>query len=96
MQLLIDFLPIVAFVIAYWLADIKTAIAVIMLAMTLQVLITWAVKRTVSKMLLASAALVVVLWSAVMPAPNRWCNDCLNPWPRVRSTSCPGTGKDST
>ena len=33
MQLLIDFLPIVAFVIAYWLTDIKTAIAVIMVAM---------------------------------------------------------------
>ena len=70
MQLLIDFLPIVAFVIAYWLADIKTAIAVIMLAMTLQVLITWAVKRTVSKMLLASAALVVVLGAVSLAIDN--------------------------
>ena len=82
MQLLIDFLPIVAFVIAYWLADSKTAIAVIMLAMTLQVLITWAVKRTVSKMLLASAALVVVLGAVSLAIDNdlvfKWKPTVLN------------------
>jgi intracellular septation protein len=82
MQLLIDFLPIVAFVIAYWLADIKTAIAVIMVAMILQVLITWAVKRTVSKMLLASAALVVVLGAVSLAIDNdlvfKWKPTVLN------------------
>jgi len=61
MQALIDFLPVVAFVVAYWLADFKTAIAVIMAAMVLQVAITWLLTRSVSKMTLASAALVVVL-----------------------------------
>lgn len=62
MQALIDFLPLVAFALAYWLtSDMPTAILVIMAAISLQVIITWIVKRTVSSMLLASAALVVVL-----------------------------------
>jgi intracellular septation protein len=62
MQTLIDFLPLVAFAVAYWLTrDMPTAIAVIMGAISLQVVVTWIVKRAVSTMLLASAALVVVL-----------------------------------
>ena len=62
MQALIDFLPLVAFAVAYWLTrDMPTAILVIMVAISLQVVITWIVKRAVSSMLLASAALVVVL-----------------------------------
>jgi len=61
MQILVDFLPVVAFVVAYWLTDIKTAIVVIMVAMAAQVAVTYAVKRTVNKMLLASAGLVIVL-----------------------------------
>ena len=82
MQLFIDFLPIVAFVIAYWLTDIKTAIAVIMVAMTLQVVITYALKRTVSRMLLASAALVVVLGGISLAINNdlvfKWKPTVLN------------------
>ena len=78
MQIFIDFLPIVAFVIAYWLTDIKTAIA----AMTLQVVITYAVKRTVSRMLLASAALVVVLGGISLAIDNdlvfKWKPTVLN------------------
>lgn len=61
MQIFVDFLPVVAFVVAYWLTDIKTAIVVIMAAMAAQVAITYALKRTVNRMLLASAALVIVL-----------------------------------
>jgi intracellular septation protein len=60
MQLFIDFLPILAFVVAYWLTNIKTAITVIMVATVLQVAITWLVKRTVSKMLLASTSVLIV------------------------------------
>lgn len=82
MQLLIDFLPIVAFVIAYWLTDIKTAIAVIMVAMILQVVITYALKRTVSRMLLASAGLVVVLGAVSLAIDNdlvfKWKPTVLN------------------
>ena len=61
MRFVVDFLPLLAFATAYWLADMHTAILVIMAAISLQVLVTWIVKRTVSRMLLASAILVVVL-----------------------------------
>lgn len=62
MQALIDFLPVIAFVLTYWFTgEMPLAIAVIMGAVTLQVLFTWLLKREVNKMLLASAALVVVL-----------------------------------
>lgn len=61
MQTLLDFLPVIAFVVAYWLTDFQTAIAVIMVAMLIQVAVTWWIKREVNRMLLASATLVVVL-----------------------------------
>jgi intracellular septation protein len=61
MQALIDFLPVVAFVVAYWLTGFQTAVLVIMVAMVLQVAVTWVLTRTVSRMTLFSAALVVGL-----------------------------------
>lgn len=62
MQALVDLLPLVAFAAAYWLTGkMQTAILVIMVAISLQVAVVWLVKRTVSRMLLASAVLVVVL-----------------------------------
>jgi len=61
MQPLIDLLPVVAFFVAYYLFDFQTAIGVIMVVMTLQVVMTRLVTGTVSKMLLISAGLVVGL-----------------------------------
>lgn len=62
MQALVDFLPVIAFVATYWITgDMSLAIAVIMGAVVLQVAGTWLIKRAVSKMLMASAVLVVVL-----------------------------------
>lgn len=61
MQALIDLLPVVAFFVAYYLADFQTAIVVIMVVMTVQVIVTRFVTGKVSKMLLASAGLVVGL-----------------------------------
>ncbi len=62
MQALIDFLPVVAFVVTYWVTkDFNTAILVIMIAMGLQVIVTYALTRQVQKMLLISASLVIVL-----------------------------------
>jgi intracellular septation protein len=62
MQALLDFLPVIAFVATYWITgDMSTAIAVIMGAVSLQVLATWILKRKLSRMLMASAALVLVL-----------------------------------
>lgn len=62
MQALLDFLPVIAFVVTYWITgDMQTAIVVIMAAVALQVLSTWLIKRELSRMLLTSAALVIVL-----------------------------------
>ena len=62
MQAILDFLPVIAFVIAYWLTgEMSTAIVVIMAAVTLQVLMTWILKRELNRMLIASACLVFVL-----------------------------------
>lgn len=82
MQALIDFLPVVAFVVAYWLADFQTAVVVIMVAMVLQVGITWLVTRTVNRMTLASAALVVGLGGVSLLLKNdlvfKWKPTILN------------------
>jgi intracellular septation protein len=62
MQALVDLLPLIAFAGTYWLTrDMQTAILVIMGAISLQVAVIWLIKRTVSRMLLASAVLVVGL-----------------------------------
>lgn len=83
MQALVDLLPLVAFAVAYWLTrNMQTAIAVIMAAITLQVVIVWLVKRTVSRMLLTSAALVVVLGGVSLLLDNdlvfKWKPTVLN------------------
>ncbi len=82
MNALVDLLPVVAFVLAYWLYDFHTAVAVIMAAMVLQVAITWLVKRTVSRMTLASAALVVVFGGVSLALDNdlifKWKPTVLN------------------
>ena len=62
MQALLDFLPVIAFAVTYWVTkDFNTAILVIMAAVGIQVIVTFALTRTVPKMLLISAALVIVL-----------------------------------
>ncbi len=82
MQAFIDFLPVVAFVVAYWLSDFQTAMLVIMIAMVVQVIVTWLLARTVSRMLLFSAALVVVLGSVSLLLQNdmvfKWKPTILN------------------
>lgn len=61
MQALIDLLPVVLFYIAYKFSDFRTAIVVIMAAMAAQVALTWLITRTVHRMTLVSAALVIGL-----------------------------------
>jgi intracellular septation protein len=62
MQALLDFLPVIAFVTAYWVTgDMSVAITVIMGAVALQVLATWLIKRELSRMLIVSAVLVFLL-----------------------------------
>ena len=60
MQLLFDFLPVAAFFVAYKLADIYVATAVIIVASILQVSIYWLWKRRVNPMHLVASGLVLV------------------------------------
>jgi intracellular septation protein len=60
MQLLFDFLPVIAFFVAYKLADIYVATGVIIVACVLQISIHWLWKRRVNPMHLVSAGLVLV------------------------------------
>ena len=60
MQLLFDFLPIIAFFAAYKLADIYLATGVLIVAVILQSVIQWVWKRKLNTMHLVSAGLVLV------------------------------------
>ena len=60
MQLLIDFLPVVLFFIAYKLAGIYVATGVLIVGVLAQTAISWFRHKKVSPMLLTSAILVLV------------------------------------
>src|SRR5262245_22170046 len=60
MQLLLDFLPVFAFFVAYRLADIYVATAVLIVAVLIQTAVSWLRHRKVSPMLLTTAVLVLV------------------------------------
>ena len=60
MQLLLDLLPVIAFFIAYKMADIYVATAVLIVGVLLQTAYSWIRHRKVSPMLLVSAVLVLV------------------------------------
>ncbi len=60
MQLLFDFLPVIAFFAAYKLADIYVATGVIVIATALQVAIHWLRTRKFNQMHLVSAGLIFV------------------------------------
>lgn len=60
MQLLFDFFPLLAFFIAYKLADIFVATTVIIAAVIIQTIVQWVMFRKVSQMALISGALVIV------------------------------------
>jgi intracellular septation protein len=82
MLALLDFLPLLAFGVAYWLADFRTAVLVIMVAMAVQIVITWVITRTVNRMLLASAGLVIGLGTISLLLKNdlifKWKPTVLN------------------
>ncbi len=60
MQLLFDFFPVIAFFIAYKLADIYVATAVIIVAVIVQTAVQWLRHRKVSSMALISGVLVII------------------------------------
>jgi len=60
MQLLFDFLPVLAFFIAYKLGGIYVATATIMVAMVVQALVQWFRQDKLSPMMLLSTVLVLI------------------------------------
>lgn len=66
MQLLIDYIPIVVFIVAYFLKDIYFATLVLMVVMPIVLALQWLVTRKISRMYLASTALVLVLGGATL------------------------------
>jgi intracellular septation protein len=61
MQLLVDFLPIIVFFVAFKLYGMYVATAAIIVAMAIQIAVQWIRERTVNKMLLISGVLVAIL-----------------------------------
>jgi len=66
MQLLIDYIPIVIFIIAYFFKDIFFATAVLMGVMPIVLVVQWLMTRKLNKIYLASTALVLVLGTATL------------------------------
>lgn len=70
MQLLIDYIPIIFFVAAYFYEDIYFATAVLMAVMPIVVIVQWLLTRKVSKIYLASTVLVLVAGSITLVYRN--------------------------
>ena len=70
MQLVVDFLPVIVFFVAYKLYGMYVATAAIMVAMSIQISVQWIRKRTVNKMLLASGILVLIFGSITIALKN--------------------------
>jgi intracellular septation protein len=66
MQLLIDYIPIVAFFVAYFQRDIYFATGVLMAVMPIVLLLQWVLTRKISKIYVVSTVLVLVLGSATL------------------------------
>lgn len=66
MQLLIDYIPIVVFIAAYFFKDIFFATAVLMATMPVVLLLQWLVTRKFNRMYVASTGLVLVLGGATL------------------------------
>jgi intracellular septation protein len=66
MQLLLEFFPIVAFLIAYKVGGAYVATATLMVMMVLSLALSWLRTRRISPMLGASTALVLVLGAATL------------------------------
>lgn len=70
MLALLEFSPLIAFGVAYWLGGIYTATAVLMVAMVVALLLGWWIKGTVSSVNMVSTVLVLVFGSATLLLRN--------------------------
>lgn len=66
MQLLFDFLPVLAFFIAYKLGGIYVATVVIIVAVLIQAAVQWRKQRKLSPMMLTSTVLVLIFGSITL------------------------------
>jgi intracellular septation protein len=66
MQLFIDYIPIVIFIVAYFYRDIFFATGVLMVVMPIILLVQWVRTRKLNKIYLASTVLVLLLGSATL------------------------------
>ena len=66
MQLLVDFLPIIIFFVAFKLYGMYVATVAIIVAMAIQIGLQWFRERTVNKMLLVSGVLVALFGGATL------------------------------
>lgn len=66
MQLLVDYIPIVIFIAAYFYKDIFYATGVLMIAMPVILLGQWLVNKKLNKIFAASTALVLILGGATL------------------------------
>lgn len=70
MQLLVDYIPIVAFIAAYFHEDIYFATGVLMAVMPVVLVLQWMLTRKINKIYVASTALVLVLGTATLTFRN--------------------------
>ena len=70
MQLLVDYIPIVAFILAYFYEDIFFATGVLMAVMPVVLVLQWLLTRKVNRIYAASTALVLVLGGATLAFRN--------------------------
>jgi len=71
MQLLFDFLPIIAFFVAYKIADIYVATMVLIVAVIVQSAIQWLRKRKLNSMHIISAVLVLIFGGLTLAIHDR-------------------------
>jgi intracellular septation protein len=70
MQLLLDYIPIVIFIVAYFYRDIFFATGVLMIAMPIVLLLQWAMTKKLNRIYAASTVLVLVLGGFTLAFKN--------------------------
>lgn len=70
MQLFVDYIPIVVFILAYFYKDIFFATGVLMAVMPIVLLLQWLMTRKINRIYTASTALVLVLGGATLAFRN--------------------------
>jgi len=70
MQLLVDYIPLVAFILAYFYKDIFFATGMLMAVMPLVLVLQWLMTKKINKIYAASTVLVLVLGGATLTFRN--------------------------